>query len=801
MIGVSLAMGLVQGFQNNIAKEEAKRLGEDQRIDAVEDMLLKAQLEGGEDYNAAAGNKLTELIASARTEAKNRKPIDIWGTKTDDIDIDVSKVQGLINEIGDTNHLNIGTYLLPVPKLYFKQQDDPSAKATIFFDAIADQINTEEKKAAFEKEFDPTSGNYTELKKLVKTNAGNLIRSLQKGPEQGDPLAIDLNAIRNYEYLSNYLGLNTDREQDLLIGNVLESVADNDVKASEMLLVSPRVGSAGSMFDMLTKEEFKGKYGILYKDTFIKRDIDLKVVDDLAQSQGVSTNLFMYNLSQKHENREQFLDAVGHLANLYDITRQGSTKGSMAIDFTNNAVKVGEYLEQNVVDGKQQILLIEGLTGSILSENERNLLAVNVKNPDMFRVGKNKEEAFKAVYGSSFEGFQRRLQAAESADKKLAIYATIVGTKISTVKGTLLDSAVNLIEGFFGPSGQVEQLMDILGSFGPDEQDEKAIIQARLEALRASGTGERAKRDTLAFIIAADMARAEDSSGRLSDGDLQRNLQKLTGGAGTKVGEVRSIDIVRDTIRFQRENLSNLNMLILSKGQRGFDVELQERIRALQVRDAVVRSYNQTLQPETEIQPQDAAPVLPTAEDLIVSRDENGLITTTTGAAAVGFNPETEDTYIMRIDGDGNPVYYKVDSDGTVTVVDSEEAGSYTTPSTVQVEPPKKITPQQNQQTAPQQNQQTAPQQNQQTAPSPNVDDITSGDFSGQARTEPLLELEPDQPGGGRAQQEVQPQMLESDYFGRTKSLPNGNIIIDDDDSTQYKRQEIGGKVYLVPVM
>ena len=800
MIGVSLAMGLVQGFQNNIAKEEAKRLGEDQRIDAVEDMLLKAQLEGGEDYNAAAGNKLTELITSARTEAKNRKPIDIWGTKTDDIDIDVSKVQGLINEIGDTNHLNIGTYLLPVPKLYFKQQDDPSAKATIFFDAIADQINTEEKKAAFEKEFDPTSGNYTELKKLVKTNAGNLIRSLQKGPEQGDPLAIDLNAIRNYEYLSNYLGLNTDKEQDLLIGNVLESVADDNVKASEMFLVSPRVGSAGSMFDTLTKEEFKGKYNILYKDTFIKQGIDLKVVDDLAQSQGVSTNLFMYNLSQKHENREQFLDAIGHLANLYDITRQGSTKGSMAIDFTNNAVKVGEYLEQNVVDGKQQILLIEGLTGSILSENERNLLAVNVKNPDMFRVGKNKEEAFKAVYGSSFEGFQRRLQAAESADKKLAIYAKIVGEDISTVKDTLLDSTVRIIEGFFGGSGQVEQLMNLLGSFGPDEQKEKEIIRARLEALKASGTGMRAKRDTLAFIIAADMARAEDSSGRLSDGDLQRNLQKLTGGAGTKVGEIRSIDIVRDTIRFQRENLSNLNMLILSKGQRGFDVKLQERIRALQVRDAVVRSYNQTLQPETEIQPQDAAPVLPTAEDLIVSRGQDGVITTAPDAAAVGFNPETEDTYIMRIDGDGNPVYYKVDSDGTVTVVDAEEAGSYPQPSTVQVKPPQQVVPSPDVDdiTSGDFSGQVVPQQ---AAPSPNVDDITSGDFSGQAKPKPPLELEPDQPGGGQAQQEVQPQMLESDYFGRTKSLPNGNIIIDDDDSTQYKRQEIGGKVYLVPVM
>jgi len=103
-VGISLAMGLVQGFQNNIAKEEARRLADDQKIDKMEEMLLQAQLTGGKDYNSSAGNKVGELITSARTESKNKKPIDIWGTQTDGIDVDLSKVQGIMNNVADVGY-------------------------------------------------------------------------------------------------------------------------------------------------------------------------------------------------------------------------------------------------------------------------------------------------------------------------------------------------------------------------------------------------------------------------------------------------------------------------------------------------------------------------------------------------------------------------------------------------------------------------------------------------------------------------------------------------------------------------
>lgn len=95
-IGAAFGIGLVKGFHENIKKEEASRLAEQAKIDGFETAAFTASLDPKKDTSGAF-----ELIKSARQQLKDRKPIDMFGRKTDGIDIDFSKMQSTINSIGD----------------------------------------------------------------------------------------------------------------------------------------------------------------------------------------------------------------------------------------------------------------------------------------------------------------------------------------------------------------------------------------------------------------------------------------------------------------------------------------------------------------------------------------------------------------------------------------------------------------------------------------------------------------------------------------------------------------------------
>ena len=101
-----------------------------------------------------------------------------------------------------------------------------------------------------------------------------------------------------------------------------------------------------------------------------------------------------------------------------------------------------------------------------------------------------------------YKGFQDRINAGQRAKEKLRLYRGYV-EGIPTVKGTFLDGAVRAVDGFLGETGTVDQLIQLLG---PMDEETKLAISGRLENVKSTG-GDRARRDTLAYIIAADMAR------------------------------------------------------------------------------------------------------------------------------------------------------------------------------------------------------------------------------------------------------------------------------------------------------
>src|SRR6056300_1389013 len=109
-IGAAFATGLVKGFTQNIQEEKARRLAEQQKIDAFQDLALKSFISG--DLKQPKYNLVSSAIKSAQTKIDNREDIDIFGRATDGINVDFSSIQTAIEDAGDFGTIPIGSYNL-----------------------------------------------------------------------------------------------------------------------------------------------------------------------------------------------------------------------------------------------------------------------------------------------------------------------------------------------------------------------------------------------------------------------------------------------------------------------------------------------------------------------------------------------------------------------------------------------------------------------------------------------------------------------------------------------------------------
>ena len=274
------------------------------------------------------------------------------------------------------------------------------------------------------------------------------------------------------------------------------------------------------------------------------------------------------------------------------------------MDFTSvdNLVFLGEYLDKNIQNPSEQVRLINAMQGTVLTASQRFSIDNGFTNESEYIQGTDRESAFQAAFGGSFEQFKERVAAARRAASRLRDYYDIV-TKTTTPADTALDTLAKFVNSIFDEGGKIDQIVDmIIGdeeSYDGQREEVFGAVKYIFDEGKAGATEEerkrnglRAKRDSLAFIIAADMARAEDPSGRLSDGDLQRNLQKLTGrGFRTKVGEIKALIQVRDSFVDQFNMLSGIESRVEIGGARGFSVEMQDDILALKTRDMALQRF------------------------------------------------------------------------------------------------------------------------------------------------------------------------------------------------------------------
>jgi hypothetical protein len=583
--GTAFATGLVKGFTQNIKEEEAKRLSDRERFNKFDELLLKARFD--KDANQSAVNDVAKLIQSARTEASQREPIDMFGTASDDVDIDFGKLQSTLYNVGSNDFLNIGTFKLKmndsISSRYSKDRSDIAKKSGLELQALNDQLSTPEGRAAFEEHFNKSIDNKNSLRQFYLPAVNAVLAELRK--DNTAPISAEAN-IQNYKYFADYLGLGADQKLKTEIDVIKQTDASRFSSPENPTTPDGLFAVSSSLFPGANVEN--GIQTISVK-AFEENGIDIGLVDVMAATQGRDRDVFLVNFSSRFDKQTEFFGALNHAQKIAEMTRSGNK-----LDFTDldKLVAVGDYLDKNITDAESQVKVIQGLRGSVLSESQREMIERKQATEDDFRLGKNREEAYKLALfgeGGSFSDFKNRVVSARTAKEQLLEYRNIVGNEIDTVKGIWLDSALKAVNAYFGDKGTFDQIVGMLGGKYKTEAEE-GLIKSRLERIKSTG-GARARRDTLAFIIAANMARAEDQGGRLSDGDIQRNLDKLAPGLTTKSGELQSIDQVIETIDSQHRLLAGYEAIIEIDGARGFSLETQSKLDALRIRDRALQNF------------------------------------------------------------------------------------------------------------------------------------------------------------------------------------------------------------------
>tara|TARA_R100001086_G_scaffold222645_1_gene140216 strand:+ start:446 stop:2812 length:2367 start_codon:yes stop_codon:yes gene_type:complete len=566
-IGYALASGLVKGFTENIGREMERRAGEKEKLDAYRAMLLQASVTGGEDFNEKNAQKIGEFVSAAEKRYDEMGKIDIFGTQgpsvfgadeADAFDTLLSELRGGDPLMKDMTRESIGGYEFLVSDQYTENLGKGRGDV-ILYDAFVEDI--EANKAKFE-EYAMQPGARDKLISDVSRLQKAYLREKSTGSgmagRAGDLMPV-LSDIPGYEYLNETLGISKSAQFDRRVDAFKELQTTQDIFGSAIVLDSNSFVIDKRFHVSDDTEKFTGDFSFFVADPRQKN-----AIDRAAEIQGEGSQFFFNRVSEQFIKEGRDINDLYAYANaLADIVDRGGLAAQTALS-SDQLFDIGKYLTEDDFlkdDMIMQARVIEPFRALYVDKTELALIDAGVNN-ESFKSNKPFGEQFKALYGYTLADFQKRMKAFRDAKQKLAVYKDVLLEK-GTVSGGLAETIFRQLGSVFGETGTIDQLLDLIGVDKNDRAREKDYLLGRNQGRDKLTAISEA--DTLRYIIAADLARAEDSAGRLSDGDILRNLQKLTGfGALRFDDEVAAVDMVISDLNRQFSNLTVLDQIATS---------------------------------------------------------------------------------------------------------------------------------------------------------------------------------------------------------------------------------------------
>ena len=597
-IGLAFVKGLVGGFSKNIEREREARGADDARIAELENFVFEAAT----DPKKRVPDELGNILRDAKQQVADRDPIDIFGRAGDRLNLDMSNLKTMIDEGDAPKFITYGDYkITPTSQNMFEKDFEKNTEVfsrfwlESFDKHFGDGGRSEvEKFMTYMNKPENSILKQRFLKDWTRYTSEYKNRSGKSYTTEGITATKFPNVSNRHisaDLLKDLLDDQVLGEDEASIQSLLKSHKAGSSKASQMG-VPPLFDEKNMFFLKFSDGSFK-PFKFVDEENGLKAKQKLTALRSLAKKNGFGTDAM--GLSKFVIAYRQLLQkplADGTLATIGDEVI--ASPNAVRSEFTDlfhsiNLEHLGAGSKIINMTGSQRANVINYLKSKFTYRNAENQLVYN------------KGAAVRALAAVT-QVPQSDLQAAQDQDLGVTLTAPnqfaddmffdTVGIKAvdflekyeatrRTVKGIdklkelklteasasgLVAWAKETIGNIVIPTGTLDQLGEFMfggnstkikGSLKKGTTKETLMdIVRRLNTDEFDGTliksvGNLSEQQAYMITLAADMARAVDPSGRLSNQDFEVQLRRL-GKAGlfqSKIGELSALKQVEDDFK------------------------------------------------------------------------------------------------------------------------------------------------------------------------------------------------------------------------------------------------------------
>jgi len=588
-IGIALATGLVQGFHQNIQEEKARRQGEQEKLDKYKELVLNASLTS-KNFSQTNADVINQMIASAQGRIDSRERINIFGQQGERVDVDFSDLVSKLTTTAKTDEFTTDFFglTIPVQEKYSDYEGTNRGDSMLYSSLNNFRLKNP---GALEAHFQANPELFGDARQEMVNMGKGTLRFAAQNSTGDTPFTVNVSELPGYEdFFNSFFSISKTAQFKMQFESVRDQMKDNGDENFDNPNLIPL---SGSIFVNAVNE--KGEpvnptsadmVPMLWTDLEGMDEVRWNAVGRIAELQGRDVGHFMFDFSKQYDNITELNNA---LMVATDLVALGAAKGNARTG--EDILKMGEYiynsprLKDDVYMQASVFLAFQPLA---MDSSEKSMIDAGI----IPQVTVGKGEAFKAQFenlvGITYAKFQTKLTGVTGAQTKLKKYRAMVA-ELDVTKDSVLEDIVRIVTSIFGETGKIDQIANLMG-LSEDEYEGDGIAafiekdQRRLAKKRGKAYSIDeliSATDALAYIIAADLARAEDDQGRLSDADIERNLNKIRGfGATTVKGQLAAIDTVMTTVDNQARSLAVLDRVSQSAMPSGVITRDERRLLA-----------------------------------------------------------------------------------------------------------------------------------------------------------------------------------------------------------------------------